>query len=289
MRPNRASVSELFRIRSSRFSILAVQSVSNTQEDQPLRYLRVPLQEPLVIDKRLTLGRSLIGDGLADALSTMRSYKTFSTMLYAVNVLTVFVGLVVFAMVTMQTDTTAMKYLNIIFLIGAPFSLLHILSSLLRLITEVVQKCLHSFDVIYLLTMQLFFAIFMCYIYRKYPVVLIFGILATAASANITLTDAMSEKSRIRAGSSLMIFFILMNIFMMIVWKLSPESPLHESIELPGTFWLTGVGYHPIEINMMDFCAERVITQMIFFLRFFYQQWKYPSAAINIYTPYVRA
>ena len=121
-----------------------------------------------------------------------------------------------------------------------------------------------------------------CYIYRTDAALLLLMFLYTISTFNAIFSDAMSEKSRRRMGSSVMILGIIFNMFSVIIWKLAPASTIKDTLELPGSAWLRAHGYHAITMNPVDFCVERSITLIIFFTRFFYTQYYYPNAALNI-------
>ena len=49
---------------------------------------------------------------------------------------------------------------------------------------------------------------------------------------NVILSDAMSEKSRRRAGGLFTIFSILTCIFEVVIMRLSPDSPLRSDVSI---------------------------------------------------------
>ena len=271
-----------------RFSIMAAEVLSNVDDDQPIRYLDVPVEEPIEIDERLTLGRSLFGDKLAEYLATVRKMKVFSAIVFASSLVIGVLGYVVFYFETFLVNSDTTIYLRWLFACIFPLAMFQIISTSLRLITKLLSRCLLSFDAMYLVGQIVLFAFSWCYIYRMDVELILFWVLCLLANLNTIFSDAMSEKSRQRTGGNFMLYVSVLNTFCVVVWKLSPDSAFHGSVELPGGKWLTNMGYHPIVINPIDFCIERMVTIIIFYGRFLYKQYKYPNAALNLQVPYVR-
>ena len=272
----------------ARFSVIATQSIVNVDDDQPIRYLDVVMEEPIEIDERLTLGRSLFGDKTAEILAKIRGMKMISGAMFICGNVATLIGYVILYLEMFSVKTQSTNYLRWIFACLFPMALFQGLSSIFRLITKMVLRILVSFDAMYLSSQAFLFTLVWCYIYHNDVVLILLVMLISTGTISNIFSDAMSEKSRQRVGGIFMIFLIVLIIFCIIVWKLSPESPFHDSVELPGGKWLINLGYHPIIINPIDFCTERVVTIIIFFSRFLYKHYKYPNAALNLNLPYVR-
>ena len=272
----------------ARFSIIATQSLENVDEDQPIRYLDVVVEDPIEIDERLTLGRSLFGDQTADVIATIRGMKIFSAATYtSVNVV-IMLGYVIVYLEMFLVTTDVSVYLRWIFACLFPLALFQLISSALRLVTKLVLRSLLSFDAIYLSSQVFLLELGLLYIYYKDVELVFLWAICFLVTLNTIFSDAMSEKSRQRTGGMLMLYSIVVNSFLIIVMKFSPDSAFHDSLELPGGKWLTNMGCHPIVINPIDFCIERLVTIIVFFLRFLYKQYKFPNAALNLNIPYVR-
>lgn len=275
-------------IPETRFSVEATHVIGNSDIDQPIRYLDVPALEPIEIDERLTLGRSLFGDKFADLLAVIRTMKILSAIVFNVTNVSAIIGLTLFFFETFQVNAGAVVHLRWSFICLFPIAMFHLVCGALRMITTLFRKCLRSFDVLYLTAQAILYGAGWCFIFRTDIALVLYGVFSTTTTLNAVFSDAMSEKSRQRTGGATMILLCIVVSFSIIVWKLSPNSEFHSSFVLPGSQWLTDLGYHPIVVNPIDMCIERLVTIFIFFSKFLYKQHYYPNAALNLQIPYVR-
>ena len=260
----------------------------NYDADQPLRYLEVPIMEPIEIDERFTVALSMFGVAVADYLARLRSAPFVSPFLMFTSNLVAAVGFSVFYLISFQSQSNVLALLRTILWIGLPLGFFHVVFGSTRLITSLLWKCIHSFDVMYLTVQLWLFGFGWWYMYRDDALLVLFMGFMMWTTQNLIFSDAMSEKSRQRAGGKFMIFLIAALLFFIVVWKLSPESAFHGVVELPGGEWMSHIGYHPVVVIPMDVCIERAVTLIIFFGRFYYKQYVYPNAALNLQIPYVR-
>ena len=187
-------------IHIARFSIIATQSLENVDEDQPIRYLDVVMEDPIEIDERLTLGRSLFGDKAADILATIRGMKMLSGATFISGIFVGMCGYAIFYFETFLIKTDVTVYLRWIFAFLFPLALFQSITSSLRLVTKMVLRSFVSFDAMYLSSQIFVYALGWWYIYRKDTELILLFVISLMGTLNTIFSDAMSEKSRLRTG-----------------------------------------------------------------------------------------
>ena len=219
-----------------------IQDVGEVPRSTRMRYLDVPIMEPIEIDERLTIGRSLFGDWFADKLDQIRAVKFFSTLTFMSLIVAVILGYALLCIESLHVSVSAINSLRLVFRILFPLALFHNLSGFLRLVTGVVLTSIFSFDVLYLSAQTILFGWGWCYMYWDNSTLVMLSLLCMLSTINAIFSDSMNEMSRKHIRSVVLLGAAVI-IFSVVVWKLSTDIALRHVVELPFGSWLRSMGY----------------------------------------------
>lgn len=261
--------------------------------DTQLRYMVCSSDENVLpLDENDTLALQLCGERFAHALDTLRSNVVFSRVAYMSIVVFETIGTYIFLAVAFQYEPEMALITNIIY--GAawlvmPMAYYQMLQSTLRLMAPITWRLLYHFNVGYLL-LQIFTWLTVAeLLFYDQPILALWLGASAWGSVNIVLRDAMSTRSRNRAGLGFIVATVTFPFFFYMSIVLSGLEVRTAEYVLPGSHLLQQMGLHAININPVSLMKESVLTTILFIMRIL---WLYRSNALqtlNLYCSYTNA
>ena len=237
-----------------------------------VRQLHCPAIVPIRLDEREYLAHTFCGPRAANAINAIRNNPITSPLVYVCTLLFVLLGILVYAANVFSVNTRVTVVIRIVSWVCAPVAVYQQFQSSARLVTSMVVELLHRFDTWYL-SGQVASGL-ICFLYMfaaDDQLVTIWFIVCCWTAENTILSDAWSERSRQRVGTTGILVIITVSVFTMAICLVSTLSDHTKAFVMPGSSIFSYFSYfrlNPIIIDPSTVIFEKSFVVVVFFLRF---------------------